>query len=180
MLYRLLQNAAHADPLTYRQLVANPKPKAVKPEGLAGPRSRPGTLALPPQDRPRIAPGGLSRTSADKFRSADRILAAKWITSYPRSPVLWDPLAGNGILAQAVTGVGAEPTPASLRRHARDPSPGRYIPLWPLCPGNGSGRSGVSRLQGREPATARSEARECSPGAAEPRPGDSRGVRGRP
>lgn len=57
LFYRLLQNAVHADPLTYRQLVANPRRKAVKPGGLQGPRSRPGTLALPPQDRPwRAAP----------------------------------------------------------------------------------------------------------------------------
>jgi transposase-like protein len=57
LFYRLLQNAAHADPLTYRQLVATSLPKAVKPKGVQGPRSRPGTLALPPQDRPwRAAP----------------------------------------------------------------------------------------------------------------------------
>jgi len=52
LFYRLLQNAAHADPLTYRQMVANPQPKAVTPTGVRGARSRPGTLALPPQDRP--------------------------------------------------------------------------------------------------------------------------------
>jgi transposase-like protein len=52
LFFRLLQNAAHADPLTYRQIVANPKPKAVKPKGIAGPRSRPGSLARPPEDRP--------------------------------------------------------------------------------------------------------------------------------
>jgi len=32
--------------------VANPRPKAIKPPGLAGPRSRPSSLAQPPQDRP--------------------------------------------------------------------------------------------------------------------------------
>ena len=38
--------------LTYRQLVANPQPKAIKPPGVKGPRSRPGSLAQPPEDRP--------------------------------------------------------------------------------------------------------------------------------
>jgi hypothetical protein len=42
----------YADPLTYRQMVANPQPKAVTPTGVLGARSRPGTLALPPEDRP--------------------------------------------------------------------------------------------------------------------------------
>jgi len=52
LFYRLLQYAAGAPPLTYQQLVANPRPKAIKPPGLAGPRSRPSSLAQPPQDRP--------------------------------------------------------------------------------------------------------------------------------
>lgn len=52
LFYRLLQYAAGASPLTYRQLVANPAPKAIKPAGLKGPRSQPGSLAQPPQDRP--------------------------------------------------------------------------------------------------------------------------------
>lgn len=52
LFYRLLQYAAGAPPLTYRQLMANPKPKAGKPPGVKGPRSRPGSLAKPPEDRP--------------------------------------------------------------------------------------------------------------------------------
>ncbi|WP_409350012.1 IS1595 family transposase [Rathayibacter soli] len=52
LFYRLLQYAAAAPPLTYRQLVADPQPKAVKPTGVNGPRSRPASLAQPPQDRP--------------------------------------------------------------------------------------------------------------------------------
>jgi transposase-like protein len=52
LFYRLLQNAAHAEPLTYRQLVASPRPKAVKPKGVHGQRSQPATLARPPLDRP--------------------------------------------------------------------------------------------------------------------------------
>ena len=52
LFYRLLQYAAAAPPLTYQQLVANPRPKATKPDGVLGPRSQPGTLALPPQERP--------------------------------------------------------------------------------------------------------------------------------
>ena len=55
LFYRLLQYAAGAPPLTYRQLVANPQPKAVKPLGVKGPRSRPGSLAQPPEDRPSRA-----------------------------------------------------------------------------------------------------------------------------
>lgn len=47
-----MQYAAGAPPLTYRQLVANPRPKAIKPPGLTGPRSRPSSLAQPPEDRP--------------------------------------------------------------------------------------------------------------------------------
>jgi len=52
LFHRLMQYAAGAPPLTYRQMVANPQPKAIKPDGVLGPRSQPGTLALPPQDRP--------------------------------------------------------------------------------------------------------------------------------
>jgi hypothetical protein len=59
LFYRLLQYAAGAPPLTYRQLVANPQPKAIKPPGLKGPRSRPGSLAQPPEDRPWRASASL-------------------------------------------------------------------------------------------------------------------------
>jgi len=52
LFYRLLQYAAGASPLTYRKMVATSRPKAVKPAGVKGPRSKPGTLALPPEDRP--------------------------------------------------------------------------------------------------------------------------------
>ena len=51
LFYRLMQYAAGAPPLTYRQMVANPQPKATKPDGVLGPRSQPETLALPPQNR---------------------------------------------------------------------------------------------------------------------------------
>lgn len=50
--YRLLQYAAGAAPLTYRKMVANSPPKAVKPPGVTGERSKPGTLTRPPEDRP--------------------------------------------------------------------------------------------------------------------------------
>ena len=59
LFYRLLQYAATAPPLTYRQLVANPNPKAIKPPGLTGPRSQPGSLAQPAQDRPWRAAASL-------------------------------------------------------------------------------------------------------------------------
>lgn len=52
LFYRLLQHAAGAAPLTYRQLVANPQPKSIKPPGRSGPQSQPDSLAQPPQDRP--------------------------------------------------------------------------------------------------------------------------------
>lgn len=52
LLYRLLQYAAGASPLTYRQMVVNPRPKAVSPAGVLGPRSQPGSLDQPPIDRP--------------------------------------------------------------------------------------------------------------------------------
>lgn len=52
LFYLLLQYAAGAPPLTYRELVANPAPNASKPPGAKGPRSRPGSLAQPPADRP--------------------------------------------------------------------------------------------------------------------------------
>jgi len=52
LFYRLLQYAAGAAPLTYKQLVANPSPKTVKPPGVHGARSRPASLAQPPQNRP--------------------------------------------------------------------------------------------------------------------------------
>ena len=50
--YRLLQLAVGAPPVTYRELVVNSKPKGARPAGVLGPRGRPGTLALPPADKP--------------------------------------------------------------------------------------------------------------------------------
>ena len=52
LLYRVMQYAAGAPPRTYRQLMASPRPKAPRSSGIQGPRSRPGTLALPSKDRP--------------------------------------------------------------------------------------------------------------------------------
>jgi hypothetical protein len=52
LFYRLLQYAAGAPPLTYRQMVADPRPKAVSPAGVPGPRSQPSSLYQPPIDRP--------------------------------------------------------------------------------------------------------------------------------
>lgn len=52
LFYRLMQYAAGAPPLTYREMVANPRPKAVSPTGVQGARSQPGSLARPPADRP--------------------------------------------------------------------------------------------------------------------------------
>jgi len=59
LFFRLLQYAAGTPPLTYRQLVANPQPKAIKPPGVKGPRSRPSSLAQEPEDRPWRATASL-------------------------------------------------------------------------------------------------------------------------
>ena len=53
LFYRLLQYAAGTPPLTYRQLVANPQPKAIRPTGLKEEPTFPApSLAQPPQGRP--------------------------------------------------------------------------------------------------------------------------------
>ena len=41
--------AVGAQPPTYRQLVANPQPKAINPRGVKGPRSRPGASPRHPK-----------------------------------------------------------------------------------------------------------------------------------
>jgi len=55
LFFRLLQYAAGAPPVTYDQLVRIRVPKTITPTGVPGPRSKPGTLALPSLDRPRRA-----------------------------------------------------------------------------------------------------------------------------
>lgn len=52
LFYRLLQLAVNAPPITYRQLVVNPKPKRRRPVAPIGPRSKPSNLALPLAGRP--------------------------------------------------------------------------------------------------------------------------------
>jgi transposase-like protein len=59
LFFRLLQLSVAAPPLTYRDLVLDSKPKRVRPAGVLGPRSRPGTLALPPAGRPWRAAASL-------------------------------------------------------------------------------------------------------------------------
>ncbi|GGA00851.1 IS1595 family transposase [Nesterenkonia alkaliphila] len=54
--HRLLQRAVAAEPVTYRQLVRDSKPKARSPKGLAGPRSQPGSLHQGSAGRPWRAP----------------------------------------------------------------------------------------------------------------------------
>lgn len=57
LFFRLIQLSAAAPPVTYRQLVVNPKPKRVRPTAPPAPGTHPGTLALPPAGRPwRRAP----------------------------------------------------------------------------------------------------------------------------
>ena len=52
LFYRLMQLAVDAPPVTYRQLVVNSKPKRRPPIAPKGPRSQPGSLALPDAGRP--------------------------------------------------------------------------------------------------------------------------------
>lgn len=49
---RLLQRSVAGDPATYRSLVRASQPKAVRPAGVAGSRSQPGTLDIAPTGRP--------------------------------------------------------------------------------------------------------------------------------
>lgn len=57
---RLLQAAVTSGPVTYRQLVKVPREKPTCPPGVTGPRRRPGSLAVPPGQRPwRNAPSDL-------------------------------------------------------------------------------------------------------------------------
>lgn len=51
LFYRLMQLAATGTPVTYRELVKNPKAKRAAPTP-PGRRGRPGTLAMPPAGRP--------------------------------------------------------------------------------------------------------------------------------
>ncbi len=52
LFFRLMQLAAGAPPVTYRQMVVNPKSKRTRPTPPAGHRSLPASLALPPAGRP--------------------------------------------------------------------------------------------------------------------------------
>lgn len=52
LFFRLMQLAVNALPVTYRQLVTNPTPKQHRPTAPKGSRSQPGSLALPPAERP--------------------------------------------------------------------------------------------------------------------------------
>lgn len=52
LFYRLMPLAVGAPPLTYRDLVVNPRPKRHRPTAPLGPRQQPGSLALPPASRP--------------------------------------------------------------------------------------------------------------------------------
>lgn len=49
---RLLQRAVTGAPVTYRDLVRVPRAKAVRPPGVTGPRSRPGSLEVESRPRP--------------------------------------------------------------------------------------------------------------------------------
>lgn len=52
LFYRLMQLAVGAPPLTYQDLVVNPRPKRRRPTAPTGPRPQPSSLALPPAGRP--------------------------------------------------------------------------------------------------------------------------------
>jgi hypothetical protein len=56
LFFRLMQLAAGAPPVTYRQLVVNPQRKHTRPIPPPAPRSHSGSLALPPAGHPwRVA-----------------------------------------------------------------------------------------------------------------------------
>ena len=57
LFYRLLEQAVTADPVSYRELVVNPRPKRRRPAAPAGRRANPSSLALPPAGRPWREPG---------------------------------------------------------------------------------------------------------------------------
>ena len=52
LFYRLLEQAVTTDPISYRDLVANPRSKSRRPTAPAGRRANPSSLALPPARRP--------------------------------------------------------------------------------------------------------------------------------
>lgn len=52
LFYRLMQLAVGAPPLTYQDLVVNPRPKQRRPTAPTGPRPQPSSLALPHANRP--------------------------------------------------------------------------------------------------------------------------------
>lgn len=52
LFYRLLTYAAHAEPVTYRDLVKNPQPKSSPPSAPTGRRQPPRSLAITPPQRP--------------------------------------------------------------------------------------------------------------------------------
>lgn len=52
LFYRLLEQAVAASPITYRNLVMNPKPKRQRPTAPTGHRANPASLNRPPEMRP--------------------------------------------------------------------------------------------------------------------------------
>ena len=52
LFYRLLQLSAQAPPITYRELVVDPRSKRIRPRAPTGPRPNPTSLARPPVGRP--------------------------------------------------------------------------------------------------------------------------------
>lgn len=73
---RLLQYAPGAPPVTYDHLAQIHQTKTVKPTGVHGPRSGPGTLALPPGSgcslcRQRPDPGAARRPAPERVSQMD-------------------------------------------------------------------------------------------------------------
>jgi hypothetical protein len=52
LFYRLLEQAAGAEPITYRQLLVEPATKRRRFTAPPGARRNPSSLALPPAERP--------------------------------------------------------------------------------------------------------------------------------
>jgi hypothetical protein len=68
LFFRLLQLSAGAPPLTYRDLVYDSQPKQVKPAGVLGPQSKPGT-ARATTGRPPLAHSNLIRVTPQSGQS---------------------------------------------------------------------------------------------------------------
>ena len=101
LFFRLMQLAAGAPPITYRQLVVNPKPQRLKPTAPSGPRPVPAA-SLPAAGRPwrQTADLGLWLSRGSEMDSPFclffSIFTARWRVAEP----LWSFFLKNLVLAR--------------------------------------------------------------------------------